>query len=147
MTYLVAFDGSDLSVAALRRATTFAAALDERVVVVSVVPTDEALAAEYDLVGDGEYDPAGAAERLRAAARDVAPDVEFRAESVDAYAGKGLIAREITRVAREEDASVVVVGSDDAGRVVQPVSSVGGNVASTGDYDVFVVRSSSEAGG
>lgn len=147
MSYLVAFDGSDLAAAALRRATTFADATDERVVVVSVVPADGALAAEYDLVADGEYDPARAAERLRAAAGDVAPEAEFRAESVDAYAGKGRIARAIARVADEEDATVVFVGSDDAGRVVQPVTSVGDRVASGGDYDVFVVRSSSEAGG
>lgn len=141
MTYLVAFDGGDLSTAALRRATTFAAATDERVVVVSVVPTDESLASAYGFVDDGEYDPARAADRLRDAVHDVAPDAEFRVESVDAYAGKGLIARQITRVASEEDATVVFVGSDNAGRVVQPVSSVGGSVASTGDFDVFIVRS------
>lgn len=141
MSYLVAFDGSDLAAAALRRATTFAAATDERVVVVSVVPTDEALAAEYGLLTDGEYDPARATERLRTAVGDVAPEAEFRAESVDAYAGKGRIAREIGRVADEEDAAVVFVGSDDAGRVVRPVTSVGDRVASGGDYDVFIVRS------
>lgn len=142
MTYLVAYDGSALSETALRRATTFAEATDERVVVVSVVPTDDALAEEYGLVGDGEYDPAEAADRLGEAVGDVAPAAEFRAESVDAYAGKGLIAREITRAASREDASVVFVGSDDAGRIVQPISSVGGAVTSEGDFDVYVARSS-----
>jgi hypothetical protein len=38
------------------------------------------------------------------------------------------------------DADVVVVGSENAGRVLSPVSSVGSTVAS-GSYDVFVVRS------
>lgn len=142
MTFLVAFDGSALSETALRRATTFADATDERVVVVSVVPTDEALAEAYGLTEDGEYDPAQAADRLREAVGDVAPEAEFRTASADAYAGKGLIAREITRAATEEAASVVFVGSDNAGRIVQPVSSVGGAVASEGDFDVFIVRSS-----
>lgn len=142
MTYLVAFDGSALSETALRRATTFAEATDERVVAVSVVPTDDALAEEYGLVEDGEYDPAAAADRLGEAVCDVAPDAEFRPDSVDAYAGKGRIAREITRAASQEDASVVFVGSDDAGRIVQTVSSVGGAVASEGDFDVYVARSS-----
>lgn len=143
MTYLVAFDGSPLSAAALRRASTLAPAADESVVVVSVVPTDGVLAAEYDLVADeeGEYDPATAAGRLREAARSIAPDASIRVESVDAYAGKGQIAASISRVAREVDAAVVFVGSENAGRVVRPVSSVGGAVASRGDYDVFIVRS------
>lgn len=142
MTYIVAFDGGALSEAALRRASTFARATDERLVVVSVLPTDEVLAREYDLPTDDEYDPEAAADRLREAVRETAPGAEFRIESVDAYAGKRRIAREITRAAREEDASVVFVGSDDAGRVVQPVSSVGGAVASADDFDVFIVRSS-----
>ena len=36
---------------------------------------------------------------------------------------------------------LVVVGSENAGRVVAPVSSVGGSVASGADYDVLIVRS------
>lgn len=140
MTYLVAFDGGDLSRAALRRAAAFAAAHDERLLVVSVLPTDDALAAEYGLLEGEEYDPEAAARRLRDTVAELAPDAEFRAESVDAYAGKGQIASEIRHVAREEDADVVFVGSDDAGRVVQPVSSVGSVVDSL-EYDVFIVRS------
>lgn len=142
MTYLVAFDGSSLSEAALRRASTIAPAADESVLVVSVIPTDEVLAAEYDLGDPDEgYDPGTAADRLREAAHSIAPDAPIRVESVDAYAGKGQIAAVISRVAREAAASVVFVGSENAGRVVRPVSSVGGAVASRGDYDVFIVRS------
>ena len=35
----------------------------------------------------------------------------------------------------------LVVGSENAGRAVAPVSSVGGSVASGADYDVLIVRS------
>lgn len=141
MTYLVAFDGTDRSETALSRASAFADSTDERLVVVSVLPTDDDLAAEYGLIEGDEYDPENAAERLRGRVEAVAPDAEFRVESVDAYAGKGRIASEIREVARELDADVVFVGSDNAGRVVQPVTSVGGPVASATDYDVFIVRS------
>lgn len=141
MTYLAAYDGSPLADAALRRAAAFARDEDEDLVVASVVPTDEPLAETYDLVEDGEYDPEAAAERLRTDARSIAPDCAFRARRVDPYAGKGRIATEISHVIREVDADLVVVGSDNAGRVVEPVSSVGSSVASGTDYDVLVVRS------
>lgn len=142
MTYLAAYDGSPLAEAALRRAARFARVEREDLVVTSVVPTDEPLAETYDLVEGEEYDPEAAAERLRTEARSVAPDGEFRARRVDPYAGKGRIATEIGHVIREVDADLVVVGSENAGRVVEPVSSVGSSVASGTDYDVLIVRSS-----
>ncbi|WP_254839863.1 universal stress protein [Natronomonas marina] len=140
MTCLVAFDGSELSKAALRRAEAFVGD-DDPLLVVSVVPTDEPLAETYDLVEGDEYDPEAAAERLRSAAKAVAPDCEFRARRVDPYAGKGRIATEIGHAIREIDADLVVVGSENAGRVVEPVSTVGSSVASGTDYDVLIVRS------
>lgn len=142
-TYLVAYDGSESSGRALRRATAFADRTGARLVVASVLPTDASLAETYDLAGDGAYDPDAAAERLRAAAADVAPEADFRAERVDAYAGRRRIAKVLTRVAGEEDAEVVFVGGDDAGRVVQRLSRADGGSADNGDagFDVFVVRS------
>lgn len=142
MTYLVAFDGTDLSTVALRRAASFAETNDERLVVVSVLPTDKPLAEEYGLVDGDDYDPEAAAVRLREAATDVAPDAEVRLERIDPYAGKGQIASKIRERAREEDAEIVFIGSDNAGRVVSPVVSVGGSVASGLEYDVFIARSS-----
>lgn len=141
MTFLVAYDGSPLAEAALRRAAAFASDENEPLVVASVVPTDEPLAETYGFVEGGEYDPEAAAERLRSDARAIAPACEFRARRVDPYAGKGRIATEIGHVIREVDADLVVVGSENAGRVVDPVSSVGSSVASSTDYDVLIVRS------
>lgn len=142
MTYLVAFDGTPLSRAALRRGVEFADAHDEPLVVVSVLPTDQPLAEEYGLVEGDDYDPEAAAERLREAALDIAPDAEVVLEHVDRYAGKGRIASKIRATARDVEASIVFIGSDDAGRVVEPVASVGGSVASGLEYDVLIARSS-----
>jgi len=141
VTYLVAFDGGDRSRAALARAESLADRTGERLVAVSVVPTDEALAAAYDLVADGDYDPEAAADRLRAAAADVAPAAAFHAERVDAYAGKRRIAERIQRVARAESADVIVLGGDDAGRVVGPLASDDALVEDPPDYDLLLVRS------
>lgn len=136
MDYLVAFDGSDRSEAALRRATTFADETGAAVLVLSVLPTDEALAETYDLLEDGTYDPQAAAERLRAAAEEVAPEARFRSERVDAYAGRGRIAGRIATVARETGSDVVFVGGD-GGRVVR---SLAGEDSNAGDFDLYVVR-------
>lgn len=141
MTYLAAYDGSALADAALRRAAEFARDDDEALVAVAVVPTDERLAETYGLVEGGEYDPETAAESLRQQARSIAPDCEFRARRVDPYAGKGRIATEIGHVIRAVDADLVVVGSENAGRVVEPVASAESTVASGTEYDVLVVRS------
>jgi nucleotide-binding universal stress UspA family protein len=136
VTYLVAFDGRPRSTAALRRAAALAEDTDARLVVGSVLPTDEAFAEAYDLLEDGEYDLSGAADRLRRRAREVAPDAAFRAERVDTYAGKGRIADRLRRMALDESADLVFLGTDGAGRVVRRLSRVEDDAA----YDLFVVR-------
>ncbi|QLD85340.1 universal stress protein [Natronomonas halophila] len=142
MTYLAAFDGTDLSRAALDRAVLFAEQNDQRLVVVCVLPTDRSLAETYGLVEGDEYDPEAAAERLREAVLEIAPNADVRFDNIDRYAGKGQIGSKIRRAAREVDAEIVFLGSDNAGRIVKPVTSVGGTVASSLEYDVFIVRSS-----
>jgi nucleotide-binding universal stress UspA family protein len=142
MSCLVAFDGSQPSSAALERAAAFADET-ERLLVVSVVPTDERLAAAYGLAEagtEGAYDPERTAERLRAAATRLAAAAGFRVEYVDGYAGKRTIAATIREVAGEAAADTVVVGCEAAGRVVEALC--GGDVAEQSTYDVLVVRSS-----
>lgn len=142
MTYLVAYDGSSSSEAALRRATAFAARTDDGLVTVSVLPTDDALAESYGFAADGEYDPAETAERMETAVRDVAPDADFRAERVDEYGGKGRIANRIAEVAADAGAEVVFVGSDDVGRVVRRIAAADEYGSDPGSgFDVFLVRS------
>ena len=142
MAFLVAFDGFDLSIAALSRASELAETIGEEVIAVSVVPENPLYAVECGWVDDErEFDPESVAGTLRERAESTAPAVEHRIERVDAYAGHGTVARTIRAVAEEVDADVVFVGSDDAGRVTAPVTSVGDRIAEGTDYDVYIVRS------
>jgi len=71
---------------------------------------------------------------------ELAPRATLEFRSVDTYAPRGVIALAIRRAARRAGASVVFVGSPNAGRIVGSLVSVGGNVASDATYDVHVVR-------
>jgi nucleotide-binding universal stress UspA family protein len=145
MVLLVPFDGSDLAKAALSRAAEFSELTDEPVLVVSVVTGDEEFARERGWIDEDEpYDPDAVAERLEAAARAVAPDATFRREEpTDAgmVATTTLdVARTVREVAHEVGASIVFVGSENAGRVSTPIASVGSPVSEDPDYDVHIVR-------
>ena len=145
MVILVPFDGSELATAALRRASEFAEMTDEPLVALSVVTDDEWFARERGWVAEDEpYDPDAVAERLEATVREVAPDATFRREEpTDAgeMAATPLdVARTIRQIAHELDASIVFVGSENAGRVSTPIASVGSPVSEDPDYDVHIVR-------
>ncbi|MEF8868688.1 MAG: universal stress protein [Haloarculaceae archaeon] len=145
MVLLVPFDGSELATAALRRASEFAEFTDEPVLVVSVLTDDERFARDRGWVGEDEpFDPDAVAERLEAAARQVAPDATFRREEPTDGGEMATttldIARTVRQVAHEVDASVVFVGSENAGRVSTPIASVGSPVSEDPGYDVHIVR-------
>jgi nucleotide-binding universal stress UspA family protein len=145
MVLLVPFDGSELATAALRRAVEFSELTDERLVVLSVLTNDERFARERGWVGaDEPYDPDAVAEELETAAREIAPDATFRREEPTEAGMMATtthdVARTIREAAHELDASVVFVGSENAGRVSTPVSSVGSPVSEDPDYDVHIVR-------
>lgn len=69
----------------------------------------------------------------------IAPEASFRYERSPSSEAEG-ITTEIQRIADELVPSVVFVGSDDAGRIVAPMTSVAGNVAENAEYDVHIVR-------
>lgn len=142
MTYVVAFDDSALARRALAQARRYAGAVGHDLVAVTVVPADnDEYARERGWLGDDEaFDGDAVTEHLTDAARSVAPTARLRVESVDEYAPRGWIAREIRRAARDEGAEVVFVGSENAGRIVGSLFTVGGSVASDQGYDVHIVR-------
>jgi hypothetical protein len=76
---------------------------------------------------------------------DLCPNADFRHEVVGKYAPAGAIAKQIRKFARRVDASMVFIGSDNAGHIVTSVSSVGESIASGDDYDVVLVRNRSPA--
>jgi len=143
MSILVPFDGSDLSAAALVRATTLGDAFEENVVAVTIVPKNHP---EYArdrgwLGSDEEFDMGTVVSRLHERVADVAPEAEFRYEAVGRYASTGRIAKKLRQTAKTVDASLVAIGSDNAGHMVSSIHSVGSSVASDEAFDVLIVRS------
>lgn len=147
MTLFVPYDGSDLSRAALGRATTVRGALDDSVAVVTVVPRGDAdYAAEHGWIDDGddfEMDAVVASVREDVTGR--APDADFEAVTVDRFAPAAVIARRLRDAAHERDASVVFLGSENAADLVSTLGSVGSAVAADDAYDVYIVRDVADA--
>jgi nucleotide-binding universal stress UspA family protein len=142
MTLVVPFDGSDLAEAALVRATEFGVVFDEPVLTVTVIRdenTDDARTHGW-LEPDEAFDLDVITDRLRDQVTALAPNATFRYQIVDRYAPTGTVASRIRRVAREEDASIVFLGSENAGHLVVGLSSVGRSVAADHAYDIVIVR-------
>lgn len=156
MSYMVPFDGSALSEAALAKARLYAVALDEApadlkpsifsegplvVVAVAIVPDSARYAREMDWLDEGEeFSTRRVVERLHEQVTEIDPSAEFRFERVDAAAGAGTISNRLRKKAAELGAAVVFIGSENAGRIVTPVTSVSASVAADRDYDVHIVR-------
>lgn len=142
MTILVPFDGSDLSESALARATVLGNAFDDDVLTVTIVPKGDAeWARERGWLGpEEEYDLDAVVDRIHERVTDVAPDAEVRHEFVDRYAPTGRISKKLRKIATDIDASMIAIGSDNAGRMVSSIRSVGSTVAADDAFDVLIVR-------
>jgi len=142
MTFVVPFDGSTLSEAALARAVEYGDALGQEVVAVSVVPERKRFAREKGWIGEGEsFDVDAAVETLRERVADVAPDVAFEAERIREYPPPEELADRVEQLALAHDPTVLFVGSENVGRIVTPLASVGAQVSDDPTYDVYLVRS------
>ncbi|ADD07340.1 UspA domain protein (plasmid) [Natrialba magadii ATCC 43099] len=141
MTFVVPFDGSELAEAALVRATEYGAVLDEDIVVVTVIPERNRYAREKGWIGENETVAVDAiAEQLRDQVETLAPAASFEYERIREFPPESRLAGHIERLILEHEPSVVFLGSDNVGRVVTPLTSVGAHVAADHSYDVFVVR-------
>jgi len=141
VTFLVPYDGSYLADAAPARATEYAAALDADIVAVTVIPEDdEGYSRDKNWVeADEAFDVQTVASFVHKQVVNIAPEASFRYERSPTSSPER-ISTEIQRVADEEVPSVVFLGSDNAGQIVTPVTSVAGNVAKDAEYDVHIVR-------
>jgi nucleotide-binding universal stress UspA family protein len=143
---LVPYDGSALATAALERASELADATGGDLLALTVVPDDAGYARERGWLEQGDaFDGDVIERRLRQQVEDVAPEADFRTvvtrRSTDPVATLEIeIARTVRAVAADEDADVVVVGSENAGRVASPLTSVGSPVSDDPRYDVYIVR-------
>lgn len=146
MVLLVPFDGSDLSKAALRRANEFSEFTGEEVVALTVIPHDGECVREWGWIGaDEAFDADRIADRMEAQVHEIAPDATFRAEvSEESLSLTATVTMDVVRtirdVAHELDASILFIGSENAGRIAAPVTSVGDPIARDPQYDVYIVR-------
>jgi nucleotide-binding universal stress UspA family protein len=147
VTLVVPFDGSELAEAALVRATEFGVVFEEDVLAVSVIPQNNAgYAREHGWLDPGEpFDMESVVAALHEQVTDLCPSADFRHKLVGRYAPSGAVAKRVRRVAKREDASMVFVGSENAGHMVTGLSSVGGSIAADESYDVVIVRDRSPA--
>lgn len=151
MSLLVPFDGSKLATIALEKASTFGDLLDEELIVLTVIPDDADYARERGWIARGEpFDVEAIEAGMQKRVEGVAPEATFRTERVSSDEPTSTattnVVREIRRVAADVEASVLFIGSENAGSVIAPQSSVGSPVASDQRYDVYVVRAPVEAG-
>ena len=142
MTLLVPFDASELAEAALIRATEFGAVFENPVLAVSVIPKgDKKYAREQGWLGPNEeYDLQTIVSTLRGQVAKLCPSANFRHVVADRYASSGVISKRLRKLAKREDAAMVFIGSENAGRIVAGISSVGAGVATDTAYDVVIVR-------
>ncbi|QDX41254.1 universal stress protein [Salarchaeum sp. JOR-1] len=141
MTFLVAYDDSPLSRAALDRAVEFAG--EQKVVVVTAIPRSPAYARANDWLDDDEaFDMDATEAMLRERVQERQPSVSFEPVRLEAAPPPATIGLAVRKAARQFDADVVFVGSRNAGRLVTNIVSVGQNVATDASYDVHIVRSS-----
>jgi len=142
MTVVVPFDGSALSIAALERASEVKSTFGGPVHAFTVVPGGNTeYARERGWVdADGVFDPGTVISAIASQVEAVEPDATFAYDVVNRYAPSGVIANRIRRYARTQNATLVVIGSNNAGRIVTSVSSVGSPVAADESYDVLLVR-------
>ena len=145
MSLLVPFDGSDLAEAALERAREFGEFSGEDVVALVVVPPEPEFARDRGWIApDEQFDVDRICTRLRQQVEDVAPEATFRCEEIEETDYRATITTDITRtvrtVAGEVDASILFIGSENAGRVSTPLTSVGSPISEDPRYDVHIVR-------
>ncbi len=140
MSLVVPFDGSALSKAALVRAAQFDTVLDEGIHVVTVIPKhNETYARERGWIDrTSSYDTDTIVAQLRTEVERIAPSASFHHLFVDRHAPRGTIAGRIRQFAREHDATIVFIGSENAGRIINAIT-VGQSVAGDRSYDTFIV--------
>lgn len=141
MVIIVPFDNSQLAKAALKRTEELQRPL-EPVIAVAVIPRDNRQYARERgwLEADEEFEPERIISRLANIVNTIHSSARFDYLVVDRYASTGQIGRRLRNFARDHDARLVVIGSDNAGRITTNLGSIGSTVATDMAYDVLIVR-------
>ncbi len=140
MTLVVPFDGRTLSKVALLRAVQFDSVFATGITAVTVIPqnnTDYARARGW-LGPTASFDTEAIVEHLTATITEIAPNATVEQIFVGRDAPSGTIGNRLRRFARDVEASIVFVGSENAGRLVSTLS-VGSAVSSERSYDTMII--------
>lgn len=141
MSIVVPFDNTPLSRVALARALEFKAATEDVIAVTAIPQGNAGYARERGwLANDAAYDEDEILTRLSRRVSEIGDPATFDYILVDRHAQPGVIARRLRRYARDNDARLVAIGSENAGRIVSSVTSVGRTVATDDAYDILIVR-------
>lgn len=147
MVLFVPYDASPLADAALDRAAALGDRFDQDVHAFTVIPQNATYAREHGWLPAGDpFDREVVTTYLAERVAALAPDAEHDVSFVDAYASAGHISRIIRDRARKVGVTVAFVGSESAGHVIRPASSVGSVVTAADEFDVYIVRSTTAVG-
>ncbi len=140
MSLVVPFDSSDLARTALVRAVQFDQVLGQGVVVVTAIPNNnDSYARERGWIEEDEsFDAETVVSRIQKEVSEIAPEARFEYIVVSRYAQPGEIASKLRKEVRNNDASIVFIGSENAGRVVRSMS-VGNTISSGKSYDTMLI--------
>ena len=140
MVFLVPFDGSPVSEAALARAVEHGQALGEEIVAVSIIPTGAEYAERRKWIEpDDEFAAETASAELRRKIEETTDDAERNFAESGAYSPDDGLTERVRRVARDVKASVLFVGANgesSADRLRTPF----GEVVTDAEYDIHIVR-------
>lgn len=141
MKFVVAYDGGPMAETALDRAATLADGVDGTVTAITVLPRDNARYAREQgwIEADEPWSQEQIVGDLRRSIEIIAPTASFEYREVERYAPRGKIGRALKRATDEEGADVLVIGTENAGRVFTTLTTVTRSVAQ-GTFDLFVVR-------
>jgi len=140
MTFVVPLMDRSLRKPLSSGAVEYGTALDEGIAAVVVVPERKRYAREKGWIGENEQYDVEVVAGLREQVRTLAPSSAFEFERLREFPPETELADHIERLIRNHGPSVVFLGSDNVGRVVTPLTSVGVHVAAEESYDVFIVR-------
>jgi nucleotide-binding universal stress UspA family protein len=146
VTLLVPFDDSALSEAALKRACEFGSYRNEDVVALTVIPDDRSFGVEREWIDANEaYRPDELCAQFQQRVTAIDDRASFRCERPDDSEELTAttiddVTRTVRQVAAELDVTILFVGSENAGRVSSPMTSVGDPLSADARYDVHIVR-------
>jgi len=140
MVFLVPYDGSPVSDAALDSAVEHGRAFGEEVVAVSFIPTGAEYAERRKWIEPSdEFASQSARSALERKIAETTDDIERTFEESMASGFENGVTERVRQVARDVGCSTLFVGTSDdtADEELTPF----GSVSQDGDYDVHIVRS------